>query len=242
MSDHLQNVIMIAVITGDPVFCPVLKNMSYNISFDGENLKSLVKKSKNIAIVCAERGVDSVASGIVLSKYIKRIYNKSATLFYTGNISMLPEELISITEIEGDFVKRTLRITLDFAESSVSSVDYYKNKEKSELILDINSAGVDFNVDRIKYNFIGADFDLIVVIGSSSLSSLGNIYSENISIFENAKVINIDTSLNNKPYGIINIVDPKEESLSGLMLKLLLNLDFVIDKNLSKILLLGLSE
>lgn len=216
--------------------------MSYNMLPSNKEFKSLIERSSKIAIVCAERGSDSVASGIALSKYLKQKYRKHASLYYSGDISLIPSKLRNLETIENNFNRRSLRVTLDYEGTDISSVDYYNEAESSKLIIDINSVGIDFNIDRIKYDFIGSDFDLIITIGSSNLHSLGYIYEENRDIFNRAKIINIDNSGSNENFGTINIVDAKADSLSGLLLQLFSTFGFVVDKNISKILLLGLSE
>lgn len=216
--------------------------MSYNILPDGSELKTLIDKSEYIAIVCAERGADAISAGIAFADYLTKIHKKESQLFYAGDTSAISTELTSLKNIEDNFNKRSLRITLDYGGTNISSIDYYQKEEESKLILDVNSVDNDFNIDKIKYDFIGSNFDLIIVIGSSKLENLGYIYNQNSDIFNLAKIVNIDTSASNEKFGSLNLVDFKADSLSGLMLRLLTKLDFAIDKNLSKILLLGLSE
>lgn len=207
----------------------------------GKGIKPLIMEANKIAIICAERGSDAVASGIALAEYLKDRYSKQVNVFYSGDINSLSSDILSEYEVESSFGERSLRISLNYKGTNINSVDY-SQKEDGLLVLDIKPVDQDFDVDRIKYEYVGVDFDLVFVIGSANLESLGTIYTQNIDLFSKNNIINIDNSESNTGFGTVNIVNSNTASLSALILQLFSGWGYELNKKISKILLLGLIE
>jgi len=195
-------------------------------------LKEELSLSKNVVIVCAPKGSDSVASGIALALYIEDIFNKKPEIVYTGDFIDINPELLELFDVKSSLPLRSLKVTIDYKGSQIHTVDYYK-EEDSKLVLDIKPIGSDFDSSRIKYDYVGSSYDLVFSIGAKFLKDVGDIGT--------AKIINVDNSQENEMFGLINIVDENAKSLSEIIFAQFAKWGYVPNEKISKSLLIGLS-
>jgi hypothetical protein len=83
-------------------------------------------------------------------------------------------------------------------------------------------------------------FDLTFVIGGASLANLGNIYSQNQSLFTN--VVNIDNSGANISFGQTNIIDSSVSSICEMMSDIIPSLGLPFDRDIATNLLAGIFD
>jgi len=92
---------------------------------------------------------------------------------------------------------------------------------------------------------IVADFnpDLIFVIGSQNLKSLGKIYFDNLNIFSNLPIVNFDYHNLNENFGTVNPIDLTCVSVSEVVAKIIETASFLeIDNETANLLLVGIIE
>lgn len=200
----------------------------------------LVSSSKNIAIVCHNRGGDSVAAGIALSSFIEDRWNKDSKIIYSGDLEKIPLDLLDMRIINTSFDPKELQITLDYDGTDIEAVKYEKTKD-SKLLLRISPVGSDFDMKRVKYNLSGNEIDLFIVLGAHKLSAIGDLYTNHKKEFSRAKIINIDDSSENENFGNINIVAPEAKSLSEIVFIKFGEWGYVPKRDATKSLLLGLT-
>jgi bifunctional oligoribonuclease and PAP phosphatase NrnA len=63
----------------------------------------------------------------------------------------------------------------------------------------------------------GASYDLIVVVDSADLSLLGSLYTENIDLFSEVPILNIDHHISNTRYGQLTLIDPTAASATEVL-------------------------
>ncbi len=60
-------------------------------------------------------------------------------------------------------------------------------------------------------------FDLIITVDTADLSLLGSIYTENIDVFSEIPILNIDHHISNSNYGQIQLIDPTSASATEVL-------------------------
>jgi len=204
-------------------------------------ITSLIEKAHTIAIICGLSGEATVPGGIAIASYIEDVYGRKSDVYYSGDFSIVNADLFSQAEIKSKFIQKSLKISIDFSNTDIKTVDYYKDGD-SKLVLEVSPIVDKFENDRVSFEVVGAHYDLVITVGVSELSELGDLYSKNEGLFEKAEIINIDNSPKNKNYGVLNLVDFSAHSLSSLIFAKFLEWGYIPSKKASKSLLVGLSN
>lgn len=203
-------------------------------------ITDLVEKANSIAVVCGLSGASTVPGGIAVTSYIEDVYGKNSDIYYIGDFSLVDSALFSQADIKSKFSQKSLKISIDFSNTDIKTVDYYKDGD-SKLVLEVSPIVDKFENDRVSFEVVGVHYDLLITIGLPELSKLGDFYSNNKPVFEKASIINIDNSSENKNYGDLNIVDFSAQSISSLIFNKFIEWGYVPSKKASKSLLVGLS-
>lgn len=203
-------------------------------------ITNLIENAHSIAIICGLSGGSTVPGGIAMASYIEDVYGRKSDIYYSGDFSVVDANLFSQAEIKSKFMQKSLKISIDFSNTDIKTVDYYKEGD-SKLVLEVSPILDKFENDRVSFEVVGAHYDLVVTIGLSELSDLGDFYTKNQSLFEKSKIINIDNASGNKNFGTLNFVDFSAQSISSLIFSKFLEWGYTPSKRASKSLLVGLS-
>jgi nanoRNase/pAp phosphatase (c-di-AMP/oligoRNAs hydrolase) len=206
-----------------------------------EQFQKFITGAKDVLIFIPENpGFDAIGSAFALAFFLEN-RNIPATIVSGKNLdenkfNFLPKPKNIASEISG-------------AREFVLSFDTSRNKITG---LRQETIGDNFNVyltpekgsiDPRDFSFILAKFkyDLIVVLDSPDLESLGQIYINNTDLFFEVPVINIDHRGNNENFGQINLVDITASSCAEILKPVLENIDAMsFDKNIATNLLTGI--
>ncbi len=124
--------------------------------------------------------------------------------------SVIPEKLLFLAEkiaIEKSIQEEHLcRISFRIGEGRIKSLSY--TEEGGVFKIDLVAAGNDLEFEKPGIKLFRSGYDLIFVIGSPDLGSLGKIYRDNIGFFSRTAIINIDHHKENKNFGFVNLVEP----------------------------------
>lgn len=63
----------------------------------------------------------------------------------------------------------------------------------------------------------GANYDLIVVVDTAELSLLGSIYTDNVDLFSEVPILNIDHHVSNTQFGQLHLIDPTSASATEVL-------------------------
>ena len=145
---------------------------------------------------------------------------KKPTLAFSGKIN--PK--YSFLDIPQNFVQeitgaRDFVLSFDTSRNVIDNVRW----EKGNKHLNIYVTPEKGSIDPRDFSFVLARFkyDLVIVIGSPDLESLGDIYLKNTDLFFEVPVVNIDNKTENDSFGKINLVDVTSSSCSELIFSLL---------------------
>ena len=66
------------------------------LEVDKNQFKEALLNASNIAILCADRGTDCVASAVALAKYIEIKFKKIPIVVHTGEFDLIDPELLGM--------------------------------------------------------------------------------------------------------------------------------------------------
>jgi phosphoesterase RecJ-like protein len=200
-----------------------------------------IKKAKKILITFRKTwNGDSVASALAMNLFLKKMGKDSEIVAENfenkSTFSFLPEydKIKKSMENLREFV-----ISLDITDTKVSQIKY--KVEDNTLNFIISPKDGFFTHDDITSQSGGFRYDLIIVVDTPDLESLGKIYDNDTEFFYHTPIINIDNHSSNEEYGQINLIDLTNISTSESIFSLFANYsrDF-IDENIATCLLAGM--
>lgn len=209
---------------------------------DKKQIVDLIDRAKNVAIMpamAAEADSFSAATGIYHMLTQKHGSQKNIKFVYFGDIPSVCNNLINNKEISSNLSERDLIISIDYSETPASKISY--STEEDVFYLKMGPISKDFDTKKIKARITGFNFDLIITVGARELGDLGQIYENLRDEIHKAKIINVDTSADNKRFGVVNIVDTESDSLSTLVFKSANDWGLTPNKDSAKALLTGIT-
>ncbi|HPN96186.1 MAG TPA: DHH family phosphoesterase [Candidatus Moranbacteria bacterium] len=205
-----------------------------------EQFKKFLDNSKEILVLIPENpSSDAVGSAWALYFFLEK-RGHFPTIAFSNNLSprfgFLTKPDRMIAEISGarDFV-----LSFDIARNKIKEIRHEEKDGRFNIYLTPEKG----SIDPRDFSFILAKFkyDLIIVLDSPDLESLGKLYNSNTDLFFEVPVINIDHRSNNDNFGQINLVDVTASSCSEIVERNLKNIDEnLIDKNIATCLLAGI--
>ncbi len=177
---------------------------------NSENKKQvceLVKKSSNPLILIPENfDIDAVSGALGLYLFLER-NNKNPRIACSINVPenflFLADKKIIEHSIQGDCL---YKISFDIGDNRIKKLFYAE--ESGILKIDVARAGGLLMLGKPRVDLLKFNYDLVIVLGSPQLESLGKIYYDNACFFSETAIINIDSSFENKKFGSINLIRP----------------------------------
>ncbi|MCF7906334.1 hypothetical protein K9L04_00185 [Patescibacteria group bacterium] len=215
-----------------------MNNKINNIS---EILKVL-DVSKNILIIFNNDNSDILMSSICLSYYLEKTQK---------NIDLVSEN----TKINSKYdflnienkIKNTLKsdnkftIIIDTKENKAKELSYEPKENSIEIYL--SGENRNFEETDIKFLKDSKKYDLIITLGILDIKNLSKIYNENVDLFYNTPIINIDNNISNERFGQINIIEAQYRTISELVFDIISqNNPDIIDTKISNLLLTGIID
>jgi bifunctional oligoribonuclease and PAP phosphatase NrnA len=208
------------------------------------NIIDLLKRHNKI-LVLPSSPPDGDAIGSAIALYIAlRKLDKEVTVVCHDPIPEVLDFLPS-TKIIGGKISSTndFIISIHTRKSQIDQIKSSIEEDKVNIIITpkdghISESDIIFNKGKIAY-------DLIITVDCAELSQLRDIYENNIEIFQEIPVINIDHHVSNTHFGRINYVDIMASATTELLLPLLETLGKeegtqLIDEDIATLLLTGI--
>lgn len=200
-----------------------------------------IKKANNILITYSKAGsCDSVGSALALFLFLKKL-GKSVEIVAEKNeqiksCSFLP----SYGQIKNSLDNlRKFIISLDIRNTKVSQIKYKVEKDTLDFIVSPEDGF--FTNDDISTKSSGFRFDLIIVLDTRDLESLGTIYDNDTEFFYDIPTINVDNHPSNEEFGQINLIELTAVSTSEILFNLLeAHSRDLIDEDIATCLLAGI--
>lgn len=205
-----------------------------------EQFKKFLENSKDILILVSENpGADAVGSAWALYHFLEK-KGVQPTIAFSNHLSpkfdFLPKPSRILSEISGarDFV-----LSFDTTRNKIMNIRHVEKDGRFNILVTPEKG----SIDPRDFSFILAKFkyDLVIVIDSSDLESLGKIYINNTDLFFEVPIVNIDHHSGNDNFGQINLVDITASSCSEILANFFETFyDNLIDELIATCLMTGL--
>lgn len=204
----------------------------------------LIKRSQKI-LVLPSSPVDGDSIGSAISMYmVLRKLNKDVTVVCS---EVLPDVLNFLPEthvLENKLItSKDFIITLDTRKIKVEQIKTSSEDNKVNIIITPTEGR--FTEADISLTEGQDEYDLIITVDTADLKQLRKIYDDNMDMFHEIPVINIDHHVSNEYFGKVNYVDIMSASATELLLPLYEQMEEVfetelIDEDIATLLLTGI--
>jgi nanoRNase/pAp phosphatase (c-di-AMP/oligoRNAs hydrolase) len=182
---------------------------------------------------------DALSSGLglalILQKLEKKVDVVSDNFSIPKNFSFLPK----IEQVQPSIADlKKFVISFDISQNKINDLSYDIRGNKLNIFITPEQI---IDKHEIKTGTSGFKYDLIFVVDTPDLESLGNVYYKNTDFFYHTPTINIDHSPANENFGQINLINLTAASTSEIIFQLLesLNINF-LDEDIATLLLTGI--
>lgn len=210
---------------------------------ENQQIIEQISRAREILITCKKNFTgDSLSSALALARLLKKMDKSSAIVISNftvpHNLTFLP----GYKEIKSDLYHlKKFTITLATRNVPIEELSYDKGEEELKIFLTpktgtYSQSDLSFGSSRYKY-------DLIFVLDSPDLESLGEIYEKNTEFFYTTPIINIDHSPANEYFGQINKVELTATATAEIIYSLseILGHD-LLDENIATSIYTGLTD
>lgn len=172
-----------------------------------QQIKEAISRSRQILVAFRQNGDgDSIAAALTLAQVLKK-QGKQVEVASDG-FNPLPafNFLPSLKDIKPQLSPlQKFIIKVDIADRQLESLSY--DVKDNQLYIYITPRQGLINREDVKTAATDLKFDLIFILDSPDLESLGRVYENNTDLFFKTPTINIDHNPANEHFGKINLVD-----------------------------------
>lgn len=199
----------------------------------------LVRQSRQILVAIRQDwNGDSLSSALALSAFLRKL-GKKVDVACSGfrpsnNFSFLPSGEI---KPELDNLQKFV-VSVDIAKTGLGEFEY--DEADGRLNIFITPKSGQLVKENVSISLSSFKYELVFLINSPDLESLGDIYKSNPDFFYSVTKINIDHSHKNEHYGNINLVNLAAAATAEALFDLFKEWDEdLIDENIATWLLTG---
>ncbi len=211
-----------------------------------EQLSQLLKNhSEKILVTKNEINGDLFGSLLAWGMFVGKYTGKDFPALYIPRYndlkkiySFLPEYSPVISDLSGvrDFI-----LSFNTKENNIENVRWEKHNDHLDIFITPEKGSVnpkDFSFIPAKFNY-----DMIMTLGVSDFSDLGEAYNQNSDLFFELPIANIDNNPGNDNYGQLNIINPMPSSIAEFSVDIMMSLDETLVRDeIAKCLLTALVE
>lgn len=203
-------------------------------------IKILETKSIYSVVLPANPTTDAVCAAVTLYLSLAKI-GKSVSIACSTPIDPAIG-IIGADKIQKELVASgdNLVVSFPYQEGSIDKITYNIEGNQFNLVIAPKEGKPRLESNAVKYSYKGGKGEVIFIIDSPSLASLGDIYTNQKEMFTGVEIINVDRHLTNTNYGSINLVEKQRSSTSELVFALLNALSLQVDKDAATTLYAGI--
>jgi nanoRNase/pAp phosphatase (c-di-AMP/oligoRNAs hydrolase) len=204
-----------------------------------QQIISKISEAQSILIITSGQNGDSLAASLALHAFLKKLEKDAALLSampVSDRFDFLPgaDKVLDRIDLNKSFV-----IDVSTKKSQVAELSYKKETDRLSIFLKPNQG--EFAGSDISFRSSNFPYDLVILIGVSSLEQLGEFYSQHAELFFDVPVANIDFRASNENYGQYNLVLLPATSTSEIVLDLINKFESgLIDETIATQLLAGI--
>ncbi|NTU98446.1 hypothetical protein HGA64_00335 [Candidatus Falkowbacteria bacterium] len=200
-----------------------------------------IRKKERILISFNKHwSVDAASSALALKFFLEKIGK-------TADIIVSPKDNILAFDFLPDFSSisteplsgRDLVISLSLSNGQAGMVRHKMHHDRLDIF--VSPLNGELRPEQVTSRIGEFAYDLIIIVDSRDLDSLGEIYEKNTELFYQVPVINIDNHPANEGFGQINLVELTATSSTEIIFNLLSDATReAIDENIATCLLAGI--
>ncbi|MBI5728600.1 MAG: DHH family phosphoesterase [Candidatus Magasanikbacteria bacterium] len=206
-----------------------------------QQINQLVDDKKNAVILFRKNGSgDAIGASAALYMFLTKL-GKNVDIISEQWISPKPYQFLKpVEKIQSGFSHlQKFIITMDVKESGVQELSYDLRDEKLRVYITPKQGFL--TRDHVRTAQTDFRYDLIFVLDTPDLESLGALYDNNTELFHKTPIVNIDHHPANEHFGQINLIDLTTASTAEIVFDLFKKLgEENIDADIATALLTGL--
>lgn len=213
-------------------------------------LKKILPAAKKILITLpANAQIDQLAAGLSIFLTLES-QGKQVSIVSDDTIKVGQAYLFGVDHVQKNTPQTNggnLTITLEGVAASNNTIpaleklDWYAENNNLNLVFHV-LPGQTFQPAKIVPHYQGSGFEVIFVVGSVNLNTLGNVYLQNPQIFSGTHVVDIDNQTANTGFGQTNILDTNASSVCEMASFLITDLGFSLTADPASNLLAGIFD
>jgi phosphoesterase RecJ-like protein len=210
---------------------------------ENQQIHEQINRAKEILITCKEYySADSLAATLTIYKVLSKLGKRAQIAI--SNFVPQPQHnfLDGQMVIEDDLYHlKKFTIKVDTIKTPVEELSY--DKQEKQLVISLTPKTGIYTEQDVHFSASSYKFDLIIVVDSPDLESLGSLYEKQADFFYHTPIINIDHSPANEYFGQINKVDLTATSSSEIVYNLLQTFGpELIDETIATYIYTGMTE
>jgi phosphoesterase RecJ-like protein len=186
-----------------------------------EQFKRLVDDKKNILITFKKKADgDAIGSSLALKKILEQIGKKVDIVsdeFKIENKYLFLHNVSQIKESLDDLHKFIININIK--NTGISELSYDIKDENLRIFISPKKNFI--TKEQIKTAQTDFKYDLIIVLDTTDLNLLENVYKNNEDFFYKTPIINIDHKSSNEYFGHLNIIDLPASTTAEIVYKII---------------------
>lgn len=207
-----------------------------------DKLKQIIGNASNVLVVTTKSvNLDILCAQLVLAQIVRTtkgnrvdvLINEKFASSFNQVIGQFPD-----LNIKDTILPQLSVISINHSADNFEGIEWKKDNNKLKLFIRTKE-GSDLNESDISFAKESEQYDLIVTIGLSDLSELGELYTNNKTFFSNTSILNISIKDVEKETGDYEVRDIKSSTYSELVYDMIGSMKFNIDKVSATTLLLG---
>lgn len=206
-----------------------------------QQIQQAIEGKKNILITFKKDGRgDAIGSAVALLLFLEKIGKRAEIIVDEFDLPNQFHFLKKANDIKPQFSHlHQFIVTIDVGKDGVQELSYDIKEEKLRIF--VTPKGHSLTRDHVRTAQSEFKYDLIIVLDTQDLESLGDLYHNNTDLFFKTPLITLDHDSGNEHFGQINLVELTATSTAEVVYDLLKKLgEEYIDTDIATALLTGM--
>lgn len=202
--------------------------------------QKLLEKATNVMVIFGEKpSLDIVSSAASIYLAIKQM-GKQAVLLHPPGLGEFDSNICGLKEAVSKLGNKNLVVAFDYEKEKIGDVSYHINEESKKFYLTIKPTKGSKPLDSkmVEFHYTEAEADLVILVGVHNLQSLGSLYNQYKSFYDQTDIVTIHKF--NVPMGRVKINTSGFVCISEAIAQLLMSLKIDITPEIATNLLMGL--
>ena len=205
-------------------------------------LQKHLETSQNILILIRDNPkLDHVAAGLGLYLALQDL-GKSVAIACSTEMRVEFNRLVGVDRISTKIGNRNLVISFPYVKDSIEKVSYHVDESNFNLVIQPKPGFPSLDTNKVSYSYSGADAQLVFIIGAQKLEDLNVFYNTERQLFDQATLVNIDSSLGNSRFATINLTWAEFSSCAEIIAATIDRLQLKLTEDIATNLLAGLND